>query len=211
MVRGDGNGQACAAQVCGKNILAPDRGGGKSNVRMCVFQISISLEGDKCKLLLPLLKENPEWSVVALACDQKGVTEKAEDKAALAFELIEKAGEYGVTPDRMHIDPLVLALSAVNSSCLEFVKAIRLIKEKYPETYVTAALSNISFGMPARRIINTNFLVLAMEAGLDSMIADPTSKAIIETIYGTEALLNRDRLCKNYNKAYRKGIIGNKK
>lgn len=178
---------------------------------MCVFQISISLEGDKCKLLLPLLKENPEWSVVALACDQKGVTEKAEDKAALAFELIEKAGEYGVTPDRMHIDPLVLALSAVNSSCLEFVKAIRLIKEKYPETYVTAALSNISFGMPARRIINTNFLVLAMEAGLDSMIADPTSKAIIETIYGTEALLNRDRLCKNYNKAYRKGIIGNKK
>lgn len=172
---------------------------------------SISLEGKKCEVLLPLLRDNPEWGVVALACDQNGVTEKAEDKTALAVQLIEKAGEYGVTPDRMHIDPLVLALSAVNSSCLEFTKAVRMIKEKYPTVHITAALSNISFGMPVRRIINTNFLTLAMEAGLDSMIADPTSRAVTETIYGVEALLGRDRLCRNYNKAYRKGLIGKKK
>ena len=172
---------------------------------------SISLEGNKCEVLLPLLKEHPEWKVVALACDQNGIAEKAEDKAALAFRLIEKAAEHDVTPDRIYIDPLVLALSAVNSSAIEFTKAIRMIKEKYPTVNITAALSNISFGMPARRIINTNFLTLAMEAGLDSMIADPTSKAVTETIYGTNALLGRDRLCRNYNKAYRKGIIGTQK
>lgn len=172
---------------------------------------SISLEGEKCEVLLPLLRDNPAWKVVALACDQNGITEKAEAKAELAFRLIEKAAEYGVTPDRIHIDPLVLALSAVNCSALEFTKAIRLIKEKYPTVNVTAALSNISFGMPARRIINTNFLTLAMAAGLDSMIADPTSRPVIETIFGTEALLAKDRLCRNYNKAYRKGIIGPQK
>ncbi len=172
---------------------------------------SISLEGEKCEILLPLLQKNPEWGVVALACDNNGVTEKAEAKAELAFQLIEKAAEYGVTPDRMHIDPLVLALSAVNNSCLEFTKAIKIIKAKYPSVHVTAALSNISFGMPARRIINTNFLTLSMAAGLDSMIADPTSRAVTETIYGTEALLGQDRLCRNYNKAFRKGIIGTKK
>ncbi len=169
---------------------------------------SISLEGRKCDILLPLLRDNPQWQVIALSCDQNGVTEKAEDKAALAFQLIEKASEYGVTPDRMHIDPLVLALSAVGNSALEFTRAIRMIKAKYPTVNITAALSNISFGMPARRIINTNFLTLSMEAGLDSVIADPTSRSVVETIYGTEALLGRDRLCRKYNKAYRAGKIG---
>lgn len=169
---------------------------------------SISKEGNKCEVLLPLLKENPEWGVVALCCDSKGVASKWEDKASIAFELIEEAGKYGISPERMHIDPLVLALSAVNDSALNFFEAIRQIKRRYPTVNVTAALSNISFGMPARKLVNIHFLTLAMEAGLDSVIADPLNRDVIGAVYATDALLGKDRLCRKYNMAFRKGKIG---
>ena len=150
---------------------------------------SISLEGNKCEVLLPLLRENPAWGVVALCCDNNGVAASADDKVKNACILIEKAAEYGVTPDRMHIDPLVLALSAVNDSALQFFDAVRRIKQAYPTVKVTAALSNISFGMPVRKLVNVNFLTLSMQAGLDSVIADPLNRDVIGTIYATEALL----------------------
>lgn len=171
---------------------------------------SISLEGNKCDILLPLLKENPEWKVIALCCDQDGIAENANAKVENAFRLIEKAEKYDISPERMHIDPLVLALSAVENAAIEFFKSIRRIKERYPTVKITAALSNISFGMPARKLINTNFLALCMAEGLDSVITDPLNKSVIETIYATEVILNKDHLCRKYNNAYRKGIIGKK-
>jgi 5-methyltetrahydrofolate--homocysteine methyltransferase len=169
---------------------------------------SISGEGDKCAVLLPILKDNPEWLVVALCCDWKGIAATADDKIRITFELIEKAAEYGVTPERMHIDPLVLALAAVNDSALNFCDAIRGIKAKYPNVNITAALSNVSFGMPARSLVNKNFLTMAMIAGLDSGILDPTNRELMGTVYAVEALMGRDRLCRNYNKAFRAGKIG---
>lgn len=169
---------------------------------------SISLEGEKCEVLLPLLKEHPDWGVIALCCDNSGVAASAEEKAKNAFALIEKAAEYGITPERIHIDPLVLALAAVNDSALQFTEAVRMIKAKYPTVNVTAALSNISFGMPARKLVNTQFLTLAMQAGLDSVIFDPSSRDVYAAMLATEALLNKDRHCRRYNKAYRAGRIG---
>jgi len=169
---------------------------------------SISLEGDKCEVLLPLLKENPEWGVIALCCDQSGIKNKAVEKAEIAFRLIERAAGYGIAPERIHIDPLVLALSAVNDSALNFLEAIRLIKARYPAVKIAAALSNVSYGMPARKLINTSFLTLCMYAGLDTVIADPLSRNLIETIYAAEALLGRDPFCRRYNTAYRRGLIG---
>lgn len=172
---------------------------------------SISLEGDKCEVLLPLLKENPEWGIIALCCDNSGIKSKAGEKAEIAFRLIERAEGFGIEPGRIHIDPLVLALSAVGDSAVNFLEAVRRIKARCPGVKVTAALSNISFGMPLRKIINTNFLTLCMQAGLDSVIADPLDRELIATIYATEALLARDPFCRRYNTAYRKGILGEAK
>jgi 5-methyltetrahydrofolate corrinoid/iron sulfur protein methyltransferase len=169
---------------------------------------SISMEGDKCGILLPLLRDNPEWGVVALCCDQSGIANKAEDKVKIAFRLIEKASGYGIGPERMHIDPLVLALSAVNDSALNFFEAIRQIKGRYPAVNVTAALSNISYGMPARKLVNVNFLALSMEAGLDSVIADPLNRDVLGTIFAVEALTGKDRYCRKFNNAFRAGKIG---
>lgn len=169
---------------------------------------SISGEGEKCEILLPILRDNPQWQVVALCCDNQGIASAAEDKIRIALDLIRQAESYGVTPDRIHIDPLVLALSAVNTAANSFCEAVRRIKEAYPTVKITAALSNVSYGMPVRKLINQNFLTLALAAGLDSGIVDPTNRTITETIYATEALLGKDRLCRKYNTAYRKGLIG---
>lgn len=169
---------------------------------------SISGEGEKCEILLPILRDNPGWLVIALCCDGGGVASAAEDKMRIAFELIERAGAHGVSPERIHIDPLVLALSASNDSAVSFCTAMKGIKDKYPSVSITAALSNVSFGMPLRRLVNRHFLSMALLSGLDSGILDPTNKDIIETIYATEALLGRDRHCRKFNNAYRSGKIG---
>ena len=169
---------------------------------------SISLEGAKCDVILPLLAENDAWGVIALCCDQSGIAETADIKVANACTLIERAAGYGIDPSRMHVDPLVLAVSAVGSAALEFLEAVKRIKDQYPTVNVTAALSNVSYGMPARKLVNSTFLVLCMQAGLDSVIADPLNRDVMGTFYATDAILDRDRHCRRYNNAYRQGIIG---
>ena len=129
-------------------------------------------------------------------------------KTEIAFRLIEKCAEYDIPPERIFIDPLVLALSAINDSMVNFMQAIVQIKEKYPTVKFTSGLSNISFGMPYRKIVNQIFLALAMSVGMDSAIVDPTNRDVAATILATEALLDKDKYCRRYNKAYRAGKIG---
>jgi len=169
---------------------------------------SISGEGDKCEVLLPVLQQHNEWQVVALCCDNGGMAASAEDKIRIGMDLIERAGKFGVTPDRIHIDPLVLALSAVNDASIQFCDAIRGLKEKSPTVKIAAALSNVSFGMPARGLLNRNFLTLTIAAGLDTIIADPTNRDVIGNIFATQALLGTDKFCRKYNNAFRSGKIG---
>lgn len=169
---------------------------------------SISLEGNKCEIILPLLKENPEWGVVALCSSDEGVSYTVESKVKLAYELIEKAAEYGVTPDRMHIDLLVFAVSAVADSCSTFCEACRIVKEKYPTVNITEALSNISYGLPVRKALNMAFLTLSMNAGLDSLIGDPLNRDVKAAMLATDVLLEKDKHCRKYASAYRKGEIG---
>lgn len=170
---------------------------------------SISLEGEKCEVLLPLI-QGTEWGVVALTCDDCGIPYGVADKIKFALTLIEKCAEYGVTEERVFIDPLVMALSAVNDSLLTFIGAVREIKEKYPRVKIISGLSNISYGMPYRKAINLNFLAMSMSAGMDSAILDPLSPDVRTTILAVEALLNRDKYCRRYNTAYRQGRIGYK-
>jgi len=172
---------------------------------------SVSGEGEKCKLLFPFLEKHPEWMIIALTCDDKGIPADVETKVQIAFGMIENASEYGIVPERLFIDPLVLSLSTAGDSMLQFMDSMRRIREKYPAVKFTSGLSNISFGMPARGLVNRGFLTLALSTGMDSAIMDPTNKAMMETVYATEALLGKDKHCRKNNKAYRAGKIGEKK
>ncbi|KAF5091138.1 methyltetrahydrofolate cobalamin methyltransferase [Acetobacterium wieringae] len=168
---------------------------------------SISEEGDKCEVLLPLLEGN-SWQVVGLTCDNKGIPNDVKTKLEITKIMVEKAAKYGITPDRMHIDPCVMALSTENNSMLNFAEEIRQIKALYPTIHVTGAISNMSFGLPVRSLLNRTCMAFAMEAGMDSAVIDPLNREMMGTIFATYALLGQDKHCRKYSKAYRQGQIG---
>lgn len=169
---------------------------------------SVSLEGNKRDILFPLLADNPEWGAVALCSGNTGVAYKTEDKVSMAFELLSDADSYGISPDRIHLDTLVFAVSAVEDAATSFFEAVKAIKEKYPTVKITEALSNISYGLPARKALNCAFLTLSMQAGLDSVICDPCNRDVLGAILATDVLLRNDRHCRHFTSAFREGKIG---
>lgn len=168
---------------------------------------SISEEGDKCDVLLPLMEGNA-WEVVGLTCDNNGIPNDIQTKLAITKSMVEKASKYGITPDRIHIDPCVMALSTENDSLLNFVREIKAIKELFPSIHVTGAISNISFGLPVRSLLNKTAMAFAIQAGMDSAVMDPLNREMMGTIFATDALLGQDRHCRKYSKAFRAGKIG---
>lgn len=167
---------------------------------------SISGEGEKCAVLLPLLQDN-DWQVIALTCsDDHGIPKDTETKIAITQSLVEAAAAYGVKPERIHIDPCVLALATEGQSLLNFERDIAGIRRCYPTIHITSGLSNISFGLPKRKIINRIFFALAMAAGMDSAVMDPTDTDMQEALLVTTALLGQDRFCKNYSRYFRKKV-----
>lgn len=168
---------------------------------------SISEEGDKCAVLLPLLVGN-SWEVVGLTCDNNGIPCDLETKLKITKSMVEKADKFGITPDRIHIDPCVMALSTENNSLLNLEAEIRAIKALYPTIHVTGAISNISFGLPLRPLLNKTAMAFAIAAGMDSAVLDPLNRDMMGTIFATYALLGQDKHCRKYSKAYRAGVIG---
>ena len=168
---------------------------------------SISGEVGKCEAILPAIK-GTDWKVVALTCDPNGIPTDPQVKFDIAEKLIANCQEYGIPLGNIFIDPLVTTLATTSTSLISFNDAVRLIKGKYPEVHITSGLSNISFGMPFRKAINTQFLALAMSAGMDSAIMDPTSADMRATLYATDALLGNDEYTMNYLTAFRNGLIG---
>jgi len=168
---------------------------------------SISGEGDKCEVLLPLMEGN-SWEVIGLTCDNKGIPGDVQTKVDIAKIMVDKAAKFGITTERIHIDPCVLALSTDNDSLLNFINEIEQIRALYPTIHITSGSSNISFGLPARSLMNQTFMALAIQAGMDSAVMDPTNRDMMGTIFATYALLGKDKYCRAYSKAYRQGKIG---
>ncbi len=168
---------------------------------------SVSDEGDKCEVIYPLI-QGTDWQVIALTCDNEGIPKTVQKRIEIASNLVRKAERYGITPERIHLDPLVIALATDNHSVINFVNTIKEIKEIYPTIKITSGLSNISFGMPLRKTINQIFLAIASFSGMDSAIMDPINRELMTTLLATEAIKGNDRNCRNFNNSFRKGIIG---
>ncbi|AFV01260.1 5-methyltetrahydrofolate--homocysteine methyltransferase [Dehalobacter sp. UNSWDHB] len=168
---------------------------------------SVSMEGDKCDVIFPLIK-GTTWEVIALTCDNDGIPKNIDTRVRIAKQMVEEAAKYDITPDRMHVDPLVIALSTDNNSMYSFNESMTRIKEMYPTIKITSGLSNISFGMPLRKVVNQNFLALATFFGMDSAIMDPCSRDMIATLLATEALMGKDKNCRKFSTAFRQGKIG---
>lgn len=187
------------------------------NVRVCAEAIkfcnkpglinSVSLEGDKVDVIFPLIADT-EWECVALLCDDTGIPKSAEKRLEVFAGIMAKAKEYNMDPSRLHIDPLVEMLCTSENGIMVVKEVIKEIKAQYPTIHVTGAISNVSFNLPARRIVNQAFAVLTMNDGMDSAILDPTNRDLMGMIFATEALLGIDDYCMEYIGAYKQGIFG---
>ena len=169
---------------------------------------SVSGEGDKIDKIFPIMAANPGWEVIALLSDDTGIPKSAADRLKVFDKIMAKAKEYGISPNRIHIDPLVEMLCTSENGIETNTEVISSVREQYPSIHITAAVSNISFNLPVRKMINFGFTVLAMNSGLDSAILDPTNRDLMGLIYATEALLGLDDYCMEYISAYREGLFG---
>ena len=168
---------------------------------------SVSMEEGKCETIFPVIA-GTDWRVVALTCDMNGIPADPKEKLRIAVEIMERADAYGIPHDHVLIDPLVTTLATSDDSMISFIEAEKMILDRFPEVHITSGLSNISYGMPYRKIVNMEFLALAMANGMDSAIIDPMCKDMLACMYATEALIGKDRRCKKYLKGYRKGLFG---
>ena len=166
---------------------------------------SVSGEGNKIDLIFPFLAkpENKDWEVMALLSDDTGIPKSAADRLRVFDKIMAKAKEYGIAPSRIHIDPLVEMLCTSEDGIAMVEEVMGKIREQYPSIHISGAVSNISFNLPARKLVNMAFVCLAIKAGMDSAVFDPLDKQLLGVIYATEALLGQDDFCMEYIGAFR--------
>lgn len=167
---------------------------------------SISGEPERLEKILPLVAEHG-CEVIALAMDAKKIPETYVKRMELIEKVLDATRAKGVPDDKVYVDPLAMTIATINRSAVIACDTIRAVHAKYPEVHFCMGLSNISFGLPARKQINRGFLILAMQAGLDSAILDPLDRELQAAILTTELLLGQDKHCLNYVRASRTGLF----
>ncbi len=167
---------------------------------------SISGEAARLAGVLPLAAQ-ARGGVIALAMDDTGIPATAEGRLAIVRRLIEATRGAGIPDEQVYVDPLVLTVGASGDAARVTLATVRAVKAEFPHVHFTSGLSNVSFGLPVRSLINRAFLTLMLEAGLDTAILDPLDRELRKAMLAAEAVLGIDRHCLNYTRAYRAGLL----
>ncbi len=161
---------------------------------------SVNGEDKVLDAILPVVKKYGA-AVVGLTLDENGIPETAEERFAIAEKILAKAQAHGIPKEDVIIDCLTLTVSAQQKEAAETLKAVRMVKEKLGlETAL--GVSNISFGLPARPIVNRTFLTLAMENGLTLPIINPNDEEMMASIFAYNVLKNEDENAVKYIERY---------
>ena len=153
-------------------------------------------EPEKLSAILPLCKKYGA-AIVGLAIDEKGIQPKAADRVAIARRITEAALAAGIPREDIYIDCLTLTASAQQEDVLATVQALEACKKELGVRTVLG-VSNISFGLPCRTYLNTTFLTMAMYAGLDLAIMNPSSEEMMAAVHAYNVLTNRDKQSTKY-------------
>ncbi len=167
---------------------------------------SISDEKERWERVMPLVKEF-NTKVIALCMSEAGPPKGADDRIDTACRLVDRLTAQGVALDDIYVDPCVFPVSTGPEHGPALLEAARQIRSRYPGVHISAGVSNVSFGMPVRKLLNETLLVLLMARGLDTAIIDPCIEGMVARILAAEALLGRDEYCANYLRAYREGRL----
>lgn len=150
--------------------------------------------------ILPIVKKYGA-SVVGLTLNEKGIPESALERFEIAQQIVKKAEEYGIDKSDIYIDCLTLTAGAQQEGVMETLKALTMVKERLGVKTILG-VSNVSFGLPNRELINKTFLSAALYAGLDLPIINPMNKVMMDTIRASRVLWNEDKGSIEYLKSY---------
>ena len=167
---------------------------------------SITAEKERLSAILPLVRDF-KTKIVALTMNDEGMPETAAERFTIAAYLVEQLTGAGVPIEDIYLDPMVRPVSTGDHYGRVVFETLRKIHAEFPGIHTICGLSNISFGLPARKIVNHTFLIMAMMSGLDSAILDPLDKRLMSLVAAAELLLEKDEYAMNYITAFREGKL----
>jgi 5-methyltetrahydrofolate--homocysteine methyltransferase len=165
---------------------------------------SITLEPSRLEGILPIVAEH-KWKVIGLCQSGDAIADTAEAKVRLARQLVERVKAVGIPLDDLYIDPLVFPLATNDRSALATLRAIEQIMKQFPGVHTICGLTNVSYGLPNRRLVNRTFLSAAVAHGLDSVILDPTDKQLYGALKAALMIAGKDEFCMQYIEGFRQG------
>jgi 5-methyltetrahydrofolate--homocysteine methyltransferase len=162
---------------------------------------SVTGEEEKLEAILPLIKKY-NVPVVAISNDETGISMDPDVRFAVARKIVERAMDYGIKPEDVVVDPLVMPIGALGDAGRQVFALLRRLREEL-KVNTTCGLSNISFGLPHRHGINGAFIPMVIGAGMTSAIMNPCRPQEMEAVRGANVLAGTDKDCMNWIKTYK--------
>jgi len=196
--------EAIDCRLC---IDSPNPAALEAGIKLCKQKAlvnSITGEKERIDAIMPMVKDFGA-GVVALTMDETGIPKTGEDRHQIAIKIMRMIAKYNIPTDDIYFDAIIQSIGSNPDQGLAFLEGIKLIKASIPDAHIIGGLSNISYGLPDRKLLNRTFLPMAMSAGLDAVIMDPTDKLLMATVLASRALLAQDEFCLNYISSWRQG------
>ncbi|MFC2056927.1 dihydropteroate synthase [Chloroflexota bacterium] len=171
-----------------------------------MFINSVTAEPAKLAAVGPLAVERRAW-LVALAMGTDGIPDNVEQRLEACEKIATHLTQMGVKMEQIFFDPLVLPIAVDSKQGLVTLKTIEEIKSRYPDARTVAGLSNISYGLPNRKLVNRAFLLMAAYAGLDAAILNTLDAEVMSLVKVADMLAGKDNSCRTYIRAHRSGRI----
>lgn len=179
---------------------------GLSRCRQKAMINSISGETQRWEEILPIIKRY-QPKVVALCMDDSGMPETAEDRLKVADKLVTGLVDGGVPEADIFLDPLIKPLGVNHLYGQEIFKSTQAMRNKYPQVHLISGLSNVSFGLPERRLLNRAFMVMSVALGMDAFILDPLDQTLMSLLTAARTLAGQDEYCMDYIAGVRSGRV----
>jgi 5-methyltetrahydrofolate--homocysteine methyltransferase len=147
-------------------------------------------------------------SVVALCSPESSGADTLDARLEAADKLVSRLTSKGIKAQNIYIDPMLKPIGAQETAGIDALETIRRLRALYPDCHISCGLSNLSFGLPKRRLLNRAFAVAAITAGLDAAIADPLDRELMGLIAAAEVISGHDEYCLDFIEKCRGGVIG---
>ncbi|SMB99915.1 5-methyltetrahydrofolate--homocysteine methyltransferase [Thermanaeromonas toyohensis ToBE] len=167
---------------------------------------SITAEKERWEKVLPLVTKY-KASVIGLCMDDTGMPETVEDRLRVAERIVSGLISAGVPLEDIYLDPLIKPLGVNSSYGKEALESTRALKEKFPKVHLICGLSNVSYGLPERRLLNRAFAIMCLTMGMDAFILDPLDRSLMSLLTAAKALAGLDEYCLEYITAARSGKL----